>query len=954
MYTSGKSRPRSFSPLAVWAIAFGCATGWGSFIMPGTAFLPKAGPLGASLGILIGGAIMAVIGWNYSRLMERQPGPGGALTYVRDAFGIDHGFLCAWFLSLTYAAIIWANATALSIVTRALFGNCLSFGPLYTFAGDVIRVGDLLLAASAVAVGALLCLRTRIAARAQGTLGLIFATGVAIVFAAALVSRAWGSGPSVPLPQPFAKGEHPVAQTLHIIALAPWLFVGFEAISHVSGELRFPLRRSFAVMLAGLGTSALVYVLLVILTALAPSAGAAPSLSDSAVRVPPFQLAAAALGPAGVIIIGAAAFGALFTNLVGNTLVTARLIAAMARDGILPSSLGEELDDGTPRKAILYVAAVSALFPLLGRTAIGFIVDVATVGAAIAYAYVSAAAYRLARAEGGSRRAAATGIAGVVLSLAVTVMFLLPNILSEGNSMATESYLILAIWSVAGVVAFFCIFHRDKEHRFGRSPVAWFSLLAMILFLSVTWMRQSTYEATEKVFSDIEQYGEEADVTENAVVTKWIDAISDGKDYLEQSVLRNSLVLTGTTVLAFVLLFGMYTTLRRREREAEQEKARAKSYFFSTVSHDIRTPLNAIIGYTEMLRNGFDSETERNQAIDSILMCGKTLLGLVNDVLELSKLESGRMEIRPEPTDIPALLARMAAAFRASTANPDVEIRCRTEAMPRLMLDPQRMRQIVFNLVGNAVKFTEHGYIELRAAWNADTGVFHLDVEDTGCGISEKDRQLVMTPYVQVASHSARNGGTGLGLAICKQLAKTMGGSLSLESEIGVGSTFSITLQNVRQAPAPLPVKEPPQTADEQNKAPAPQIVPDHSKRQGGGKIRRILVVDDVKMNLMVLLAQLRKIGDFEIATASDGLEALAMLGQDGEKKFDLVLTDIWMPNMDGAGLVKQIRADASLRSLRVIAVTADVEFKAKAPSVGFDGVLLKPVTADKLTALLA
>ena len=115
-------KPKSFSFLAVWAIAFGCATGWGSFIMPGTMFLPTAGPLGTTLGILLGGVIMSVIGWNYARMMARHPGPGGALAYVREAFGIDHGFLCAWFLSLTYVAIIWANATALTLVSRAIFG----------------------------------------------------------------------------------------------------------------------------------------------------------------------------------------------------------------------------------------------------------------------------------------------------------------------------------------------------------------------------------------------------------------------------------------------------------------------------------------------------------------------------------------------------------------------------------------------------------------------------------------------------------------------------------------------------------------------------------------------------------------------------------------------------------------------------------------------------------------
>ena len=400
-------------------------------------------------------------------------------------------------------------------------------------------------------------------------------------------------------------------------------------------------------------------------------------------------------------------------------------------------------------------------------------------------------------------------------------------------------------------------------------------------------------------------------------------------------------------------MFGFYVILRRREREMELEKAKAKSYFFSTVSHDIRTPLNAIIGYSTMLASGFKTEEERKEAIESILVSGKTLLGLVNDGLDLSKLDSGKMEIHPEPTDCSRLMHAVMEAFRVSSGKSGLELRCRAGDMPLLMLDPQRLRQIAFNLVGNAVKFTRKGHVELRVGFDrrsgGDAGVFRLDVEDTGCGISEEDQKRIGSAYVQVGAKVSRNGGTGLGLAICRQLAAAMGGSLEMESTLGEGSTFSVVIPEVKVAAPDVQERVP--TAGGAA-VPASEgrdpLVP-HAKMP-----RRLLLVDDSKMNLMVLKALLKNMGDFEIVMASDGQEALKALEAPDAQPFDLVLTDMWMPNLDGEGLVRAVRANPALSSLRVVAVTADVESQGTFAAMGFDDLLLKPVTVDKLGNILA
>ena len=187
----------------------------------------------------------------------------------------------------------------------------------------------------------------------------------------------------------------------------------------------------------------------------------------------------------------------------------------------------------------------------------------------------------------------------------------------------------------------------------------------------------------------------------------------------------------------------------------------------------------------------------------------------------------------------------------------------------------------------------------------------------------------------------SRNGGTGLGLAICKQLAAAMGGWIAVKSALGKGSTFAIAIPGVKIAEKPAACA----VADIPRPAPA-AAGPDASLR--------ILVVDDSKMNVMVLTAQLKSFGKFEISSAANGQEALDLLRSRGAGAFDLVLSDLWMPQLDGEGLVKAIRADPALSKLRVVVVTADVEFRASYADAGFDGILLKPVTKDKLAELLS
>ena len=361
--------------------------------------------------------------------------------------------------------------------------------------------------------------------------------------------------------------------------------------------------------------------------------------------------------------------------------------------------------------------------------------------------------------------------------------------------------------------------------------------------------------------------------------------------------------------------------------EAERAATQAKSLFFSSVSHDIRTPLNAIIGFSELLEKGVGDEDERSRYISSIRSSGKVLMRLVDDILDLSKLESRKLEIIEEPTNIPALAREVIEVCEVARLRKSLSLKTEIGDMPWVSMDPQRIRQILFNLLSNAYKYTDHGTITVRVLWQ--DGALSLSVADTGKGISEEDIARILQPFVQLADRNHRDG-TGLGLPICQRLAALMGGKLEITSKVGEGSTFTVTFQNVRTVDPPARHSE--------------------GIAHLGHLPSRVLVVDDSPVNRAVLKAMLAKSGVNDIVMAENGREALAALEGNGD--FDIVLSDLWMPEMDGYGLISAIRANARFSHLPVYLLTADVEARSQAESNGFTGILLKPITLEKLQAL--
>ena len=937
------------TPLMVVALSFGYAVGWGAFVMPGKVFLPGAGPAGTVIGILLGAAAIAVFAFNYHRMLQRVPGPGGAVSFTVKAFGADHGFLLAWFLWLTYVAILWANATALVLLVRYLFGDALQFGFHYALAGFDVYFGEVALCVLAIAFCGAACLfRKRFAIGLHTVLAGVFIAGVVTVFAAALCRHDGGFAAMGPA---FAPEGGCVMQVVRILAMVPWAFVGFEAVVHSSAEFRFPLRRLFGLLVAAIVISAAVYLSLALLPVISLPDGfatwsdyisALPGLKGID-AMPVFAASKKALGTTGVAVIGGTMLAAQLTGIFGTLIASSRLMHAMSRGGMIPSWFGRLNRDGTPANAVLFVMCASFAIPFLGRTVTGWPVDVSNLGAAVAYGYTSAATFAVAKEDSGRLALAErlTGVIGIVMAIGFCLLMLVPNYIS-GDTLSAESYLVLSIWCLCGFLQYRHVFLVDWRNRFGRSIVVWIGVLAMIFFSSLMWIRLAICDASESAFGGLVGKTVDAGMVEGIMEHV-------GNDMLLKMVVELLLLFSSLAIILnlFYVLTRRQKRLLQQKIEAEESAGKSRSYFFSTVSHDIRTPLNAIIGFSEMMKMGFKTDSEREQAVDSILVSGKSLLRLVDHVLDFSKLESGDMEIVPAPTEVSKLIGDVVGSFRTSNK---VELRCKVNALPALMVDPQRIGQMLFDLVGNAVKFTTSGFIEVRATFTPGgacpvatdgevSGTLRIKVEDSGCGIGEEDLKRIMSPYEQVAAKEARHGGTGLGLAFCRQLANAMDGEITVTSALGKGSTFTITLPGVKAAEKP----DNPEIPENPEKPETPE----------SAIHRRLLIVDDQKMNLIVLKAMLKKLGDFDVVMAADGKQALAALEAPDAQPFDMVLTDMWMPELDGAGLVKAIRASEKLKSLPVHVVTADVELVKRHEEVGFTSILLKPITVDTIRPIV-
>lgn len=372
--------------------------------------------------------------------------------------------------------------------------------------------------------------------------------------------------------------------------------------------------------------------------------------------------------------------------------------------------------------------------------------------------------------------------------------------------------------------------------------------------------------------------------------------------------------------------------LRAAEARA-LDASQAKSAFLAMISHELRTPLNGVLGMAHALA-GTELSDKQADYLDTILRSGDGLLTILNDILDISKIEAGKLELEVADFDL-AKLADLACLLWSEAARQkgvDLVVERDAQTVFWRKGDPNRVRQVLLNLVSNALKFTEQGEVRISLG-STEAGHVILAVEDTGLGMTEEQQSRLFQDYAQADASTARRfGGTGLGLSICRQLVDMMGGEISCTSQIGQGSMFTAIL--------PLPVADP--------------ALEDDAEAEGITlEGRSILVVDDNEVNLSVARAILEAVGA-EISVASDGVEGLSLLGQ---HHFDAVLMDVNMPRMGGIEAVARIRAGEAGRSdIPIVALTADAMSgeSDRLMGLGFDAVHPKPIQPAGLLAVVA
>jgi PAS domain S-box-containing protein len=377
-------------------------------------------------------------------------------------------------------------------------------------------------------------------------------------------------------------------------------------------------------------------------------------------------------------------------------------------------------------------------------------------------------------------------------------------------------------------------------------------------------------------------------------------------------------------------------------RDQAQAANRAKNQFLATMSHEIRTPLNAVIGMTSLLQT-MPLCDEQQRLVATIRQGGEVLLAIVTDMLDFARIEAGKLELLAEPFDLHATLQDIVALLRGRALEKqlDLSLHLAPQTPKKIVGDATRLKQILLNLLGNALKFTEVGFVSLRVdatpvPLQRDTFDLQFAVQDTACGIADDKLELIFQPFQQGdSSINRRYGGTGLGLAICRRLCDLMDGQIRVESRLGEGSTFFVTLRFVV-----LPPDEP--------VAPV-RFVP-RVPQMAATLPLEMLVVEDNPVNQMVLGALLRRLG-YQPAMADNGLQAMAALER---QHFDVVLMDIEMPEMDGLTATQHIRACYDDR-VRIVGISARAyeDSRQSALDSGMDAYLTKPIQLDALVRVL-
>ena len=816
-------RERLLYPLNVWALSFGCAVGWGAFVMPGNMFLPTGGPAGTMIAILLSGVIMVVIGANFCRMAEKYRDNGGIYAYTRELLGHDHAFLAAWTIIITYLSIIWANATAVVLLSRLLFGKLLQWGFHYKVAGFDVFFGEILTTWTVILVFGFFCYFGGKARRHLMTaLALVLIVSVVMIFLGLIVINR-----HILFFPPFQQETSPLLQIFSMLMVAPWMFFGYESVTHAGEDFRFPAKKLFSIVVMSVicGTAAYALLNLIAIMSIPPEYSnwqeyiANVKHMQGISALPVFHSVGSTFGMAGIWLVGLSVVSGILTCILGLFRSSAYLLQAMAKDGLLPARYTQVDDAGLPRKAMLLLILASLPIPLLGRTAIVWLVDVITISGSLAYGYVSYCAYLTAKADK-SKRGVQLAITGVVASIFFFFCPIMPNMLL-GTSLSTESYLLLSVWSIIGLFYYWHIFRHDKKDRYGKSMTMCMMLLFLNFFSTALWMRQSTEDQIALAAQGMYESAREA-------------------------VLSNNMVQMLFILITLLIMSNIFTQIRHRENKLdekirqEEKLSGEKSVFLSHMSHDIRIAIHAIMGYLKLARQAHNDFMEcshvdcpqgvRGRLISYMMKTdsvGHYLEALVQDLLRVEKVENKTIKLLPVATDLRSLMQQARDVFNTQMLEKDLTFNLEVSHLenPCVFCDRERLFRVLLNLISNAYKFTPSGgsiVVSLRQKeeFHAPTrqpihkeegnASYEIRVQDTGFGMAEDYAEKLLAPLTGDAPRPPKGSReTGRGIFIVKHILTLMGGTIKVITAPEEGTEFIISLTlPIAKSPVSMPDME--------------------------------------------------------------------------------------------------------------------------------------------------
>ncbi|MBR3253424.1 APC family permease [Candidatus Saccharibacteria bacterium] len=464
---------KQLSPTHVWAIAFGCIIGWGSFINPGKKFLPNSGVAGTAIAMALGALVMIIIARSYSYMVPKFPKAGGEFTFTKMCFGKNMAYICGWFLVVAYLTNVPMNSTAIGLIVDGLDGplDILKFGFHYQIAGFNVWLGEIILASGILILfGILNILGVKKAGFVQTVLAILLATCAFTLCIAGIVSAKakginmepiWGFDKAAAIAAnattenigDFAHvgSQGILSAILATFAIAPWAFVGFDTIPQAAEEFKFSYKKVMGIM-----TVAIIFGCFVYISNNTVAAAALENWPDRVMAGEWVVLVAATelLGTFGKVLIGVGVSSAVLSGIMGFYLASSRLMYSMSQDGFLPKWFGEiDKRHNTPRNAMIFCIIVSLSGPILGREALGWFVDMSAIGASIGYLATSVATLRtMKRDHDGTTELKIMAILGAIFSCIFIILQLIPIPGLSGVHFGKESYIMLIIWIVLGII----------------------------------------------------------------------------------------------------------------------------------------------------------------------------------------------------------------------------------------------------------------------------------------------------------------------------------------------------------------------------------------------------------------------------------------------------------------------------------------------------------------------